>query len=680
MPDLHQRFRTLDRIQVPDLRPDIRTRQPRPPRREIRLAGIGTVVLALAIGALGIAVAVRGFLGQQPREDGPTAPPGHRLTVVLREDQGNVIHQVNQDGSTTPIVEGRDPAWSPDGSWVAFRRGNQSGGGQTTIYLANGDGSDVVTIEPDTLLGEASGEAGPPVWSPDGSLIAFDTLGGVYVARADGSNLRQVSEYEGESACYDLQPSWSPDGTKLLFAVLCDGGNEGIWTVNLDGSGRTQLLGPDGDLRALSQPMWSSDGTRIAFSGATHTGPRPWDFQDDIWVMDADGTGARPLTDGSGSYHDPAWSPDGTRIAYTDWTTDRVMVMDADGSNPHPVTDPGIRACCPAWRPATEAAEPSPTLDPTPTQEPIARGATITIPVGRQPAAIAAADGVVWTSVANRRLVRIDQATNELVATVSLPRPAWELAAAPGAVWAHGYVRNGPDVLLQVDPETNRVSSEIQLDDYVGPLIADAEGVWVITTDEGEDPGGQDDRRRLLRIDAATNEITVSTPIEGYVDEIGLAEGSVWLMHWEAGSGGNERCGQVSRVDASTGEVMETIPADGLNLAAGPGAVWTSCRVDPGGAFVARRIEPATSAVSDPIPLPGGYGPAGVVEGGVWFTGYDDQTRVRVFFMDRETFEISGSVRLRSGYYTGATYDPETATIWIAHTSEGGSVVRVDLR
>ena len=684
MPDLEQKFRTLEGIGVPDLRPDIRSRQPGPPRREIRWAGIGTVAVALAVGALGIAVAARGFFGQQPRKDRPSTPPGYRLTVVLSEHQADVIHQVAQGGSTTPIVEGRDPSWSPDGSRVAFRRGGQRGGGQTTIYIADGGGYHVTTIEPDTLLGEASGEAGPPVWSPDGSQIAFDTLGGIYVVNPDGSKLRQVSEYEGESACYDLQPSWSPDGTKLAFAVLCDGGNEGIWTVNLDGSERAPLLGPEGDLRALSQPVFSPDGMRIAFSGATHVGPRPWHFQDDIWVMGADGSGAHPVTDSSGSYHDPAWSPDGTRIAYTDWTTDRVFIMDSDGSNPQAVTESGVRGCCPAWRPIAGTG-PSPTPEPTPTQAPIAPGTTMTIPLGGEPLAIAATEGVVWTSVTNRvapydpRLIRIDQRTNEVVSTIPLDMPAWDLAVAPGAAWAHGYVQNGPDVLLHIDPATNKVSSTIELEDYVGPLVADAEGVWVMTTDEGEDPGGQDDVRSLLRVDAVTNEVTANTPIDGYVDEMGLAEGSVWLMHWEAGPGGNERCGQVARVDATTAELTETIAADGLNLAAGPGAVWTSCRIDPEGTFVARRIDPATSTVSDPIPLPGGYGPTGVVEDGAWFTGYDDGERVRVFFIDEATYEISDSVRLRAGHYAGAAFDPQTSTIWIAHTSEDGSIVRIDL-
>jgi hypothetical protein len=68
-----------------------------------------------------------------------------------------------------------------------------------------------------------------------------------------------------------------------------------------------------------------------------------------------------------------------------------------------------------------------------------------------------------------------------------------------------------------------------------------------------------------------------------------------------------------------------------------------------------------------------------VVEDGAWFTGYDAQERVRVFFMDETTHEISGMVRLQDGSYTGAAFDPATSTIWIAHTSRDGSTIRVDL-
>ena len=372
MTDLEQRFRTLDRLEVPDLRGDILYREPRPPRREIPWARLGAALVASAVAAAGIAVASRAFFGERPPEDRPGASGPGRLAVVGIDEhyvgQGaDKIFAVNEDGTGMELIlEGRAPAWSPDGTRISFRRGNPGKGGglETTIYVADSDGTDVTTVTPDTY-GEASGEGGAPVWSPNGHLLAFDTLGGIYVIQPDGSGLRRVSMYEGEFACYDLQPSWSPDGTKLVFAALCDGGNEGIWTVTVDGSDRTQLLAPDKELVDLSQPVWSPDGTRIAFRGVTKVqatedlpasqpgpGPVTGDYRYDIWVMNADGTGRKRLTDSSAVFADPAWSPDGSEIAYTDWTAGRVVVMNADGTDPRSVTSPEIRACCAAWRPA----------------------------------------------------------------------------------------------------------------------------------------------------------------------------------------------------------------------------------------------------------------------------------------------------------------------------------------
>lgn len=84
----------------------------------------------------------------------------------------------------------------------------------------------------------------------------------------------------------------------------------------------------------------------------------------------------------------------------------------------------------------------------------------MTIPLGGEPLAIAAVEGLVWTSVANRvasyapRLVRIDHRTNEVASTIPLDMSAWDLAAAPGAVWAHDYVQNGPDVSTSTQRRT----------------------------------------------------------------------------------------------------------------------------------------------------------------------------------------------------------------------------------
>lgn len=367
MSDLHERFRVLDRIEVPDLGPHLRIRKPSPTWRRIPSGRLASTLVALAIAGVGVVLAARGFLGAERDAQRGAVPSMDRLAIVMLEGTyvgkgADSIYLVNEDGTGLErIVEGRAPAWSPDGSQVAFRRGNPNRGGglDTTIYVARADGTGVRTVV-SGVSGEASGESGPPVWSPDGSLIAFDTLEGIYVVEPDGSNLRLVSRYQGDLACYDLQPAWSPDGTRLAFSVICDGPSEGLWTVNPDGSQRTQLAPPTEDLVSLTQPVWSPDGSRIAFSGVTKQGSSGANWKYDIWVMNADGTDARPLTEGSLALGDPAWSPDGTAIAYTESQAQRVMIMNADGSDPRPLTEPGFRACCPAWVPST-SAEPTPT-------------------------------------------------------------------------------------------------------------------------------------------------------------------------------------------------------------------------------------------------------------------------------------------------------------------------------
>ncbi len=93
-------------------------------------------------------------------------------------------------------------------------------------------------------------------------------------------------------------------------------------------------------------PAWSPDGLRIAFTADRGTG-------DDIWVMDADGSDQARLTSSPVSESDPAWSPDGTRIAFRGFgdATAQIVVMNANGSNPRPITSNDNINLGPAWSP-----------------------------------------------------------------------------------------------------------------------------------------------------------------------------------------------------------------------------------------------------------------------------------------------------------------------------------------
>ncbi len=145
--------------------------------------------------------------------------------------------------------------------------------------------------------------------------IAFERFGDVYLASPEGEGTKKITG-DGVQA----NPAVSPDGAKIAYEYAY-----GIWVMNADGTGQTNLT-PENSLpecqnqpgylhRGMSsEPSWSPDRARIAFRGTVmcpHTGGT------DIWVMGADGGGKVNLTNdnGTGDNH-PAFSPDGTKIAF----------------------------------------------------------------------------------------------------------------------------------------------------------------------------------------------------------------------------------------------------------------------------------------------------------------------------------------------------------------------------
>lgn len=153
----------------------------------------------------------------------------------------------------------------------------------------------------------------------------------------------------GEGANY--WPSWSPDGRHIAFTSTRSGAEQ-LHVMNADGTDVVQITRSQGYIRDAA---WSPDSAQIAFaSGAAGlTGPlgvlqSPFD----IYVAYADGTGARRLTLDGGSNGEPAWSPDGSRIAYTSDLGGpyQVWVMGSDGSGQRPLTSVGQNAA-PDWSP-----------------------------------------------------------------------------------------------------------------------------------------------------------------------------------------------------------------------------------------------------------------------------------------------------------------------------------------
>ena len=276
------------------------------------------------------------------------------------------IYTVNPDGSGRAQVrrpdedEKRDwyPAWSPDGTRIAttgevleplrdYLSYRLWSGNDIQVFGADGGGF----TRFDTPRQHYSGDV---AWSPGGTRIAYasDAVGNgsIYVVRADGSDGHAI--LVGESGRGAFHPAWSPDGTWIAVAREVNQDQEtDLYLVRPDGTGLHKLLERPG---TETGPSWSPDGKTIVFSGSEwrpgESGPR-----DSIFTVPAAGGEVKRLTTGDHDL-DPVWSPDGTQIALErspivpEGTDERrVWVMDADGSNARPVTD-RCGQCGPDWQ------------------------------------------------------------------------------------------------------------------------------------------------------------------------------------------------------------------------------------------------------------------------------------------------------------------------------------------
>lgn len=241
------------------------------------------------------------------------------------------------DPSTTAGVQFQtDPAWSPDGTRIAFASARE---GSFDIYVMNADGTGT------TRLTSTDENDQGPTWSPDGSRIAFTrtgTLAQVYVMNADGSGVRRMSEELAEES----EPAWSPDGRSIAYSRRASGTDLlEIWVMGADGENRRQLTTIGAGAYGAA---WAPDGSLLAFS-ANRGGTR---F--DLFTVGADGAGVRRVVAGPEDAFEPAFSPDGTTLAFS--AGGAIQVLDAAGEEVG-LTDPATNDSSPAWRPMPGTGE-----------------------------------------------------------------------------------------------------------------------------------------------------------------------------------------------------------------------------------------------------------------------------------------------------------------------------------
>lgn len=198
-------------------------------------------------------------------------------------DPSNQIYVMSADGTNLRKVTDDNynrhwgPSWSPDNQSFVYVC-------EWSICTVNVDGSNVQTII------DGQGSASSVAWSPDGKFIVYSG-NGMYIANADGSNARKLTERGGGDM------DWSPDSQSIVFASSGD-----IYKVNVDGTNEQNLTsGTQSD----QAPDWSPDGKFIVFASSPESNQAP-----DLYVMNADGSNLRQLTNSPTIWEAaPSWGP-----------------------------------------------------------------------------------------------------------------------------------------------------------------------------------------------------------------------------------------------------------------------------------------------------------------------------------------------------------------------------------
>lgn len=265
-------------------------------------------------------------------------PDGKIVFSSYRDGNDFELYTMNPDGSEQTRLTFHDysddywPEYSPDGTQIAFT----SGRGDDLyyqVYVMNADGTNVRRV-----TSNQTGHNAEAAWSPDGKQLVFRSSRDagdweIYAINVDGTNERRLTY----SAGADIDPTWSPDGTKIAFPSFrgsAAGDNIEIYTMNADGSNQLNITNNIGAAGANNDyyPAWSSSGARLAFVFDGGNNART----DQIFVMNANGTGRVNLSNNVAYEYNPSWSSDDSRIVFQSTLDDgkgEIYVMNADGTN-----------------------------------------------------------------------------------------------------------------------------------------------------------------------------------------------------------------------------------------------------------------------------------------------------------------------------------------------------------
>jgi Tol biopolymer transport system component len=268
--------------------------------------------------------------------------------------------------ATTPVPSPAPVAVLPGEPWIAYGWPRVGGDGKWAIFLTRPDGSDGHEIAADV-----PGEHRRPAWSPDGSKLAFVVQdsdhpdGSIWTVNADGSGAALLSAAGTECPVGLFHPAWSPDGTKLAVVCYPGGDREAIAVMDLATMSIRRLATYTPPDHLDNPPTWSPDGRTIAFD-ILHWDPTG-QFVDGsvIATIPVVGGEIHRLTSPDTFMSHPDWSPDGTELVMNSYDLGNIQstpnpsnlyAIKPDGTGlrqlTHSSTDGHMRIGTPRWDPS----------------------------------------------------------------------------------------------------------------------------------------------------------------------------------------------------------------------------------------------------------------------------------------------------------------------------------------